>query len=299
MYKKRLEAVIPGGSHTYSRGADQFSSNSPQLLVSGSGCTVKDVLDNEYIDYGMGLRSVNIGYGNLEIAEAAFNASLMGNNLTRASHIELEAAERLVDIIESIDMVKFTKNGSTATTAAIKLSRAYTNRVKIVRCKQHPFFSYDDWFISSTPMKRGIPDNNNTLLFNYNDIVSLEKIFEENSGEIACVILEPSTTEHPKDNFLQMVKDLCRKEGAVFILDEMITGFRWHIEGAQKYYNVEPDLCTFGKAMANGFSVAAVGGKKEIMDLGSINSEGSERLFFVIYDTRCGDEWSSCIFKNY
>jgi glutamate-1-semialdehyde 2,1-aminomutase len=118
-------------------------------------------------------------------------------------------------------------------------------------------------------------------MFNYNNIKSLKKIFEEFPNQIACVILEPSASEHPKDNFLHKVKDLCKEYGSVFILDEMITGFRWHLKGAQHYYNIEADLCTFGKAMANGFSVAAVAGKREIMELGSIEFEGRERLFLL------------------
>ena len=186
-------------------------------------------------------------------------------------------------MIDSVDMVKFTKSGSTATTAAVKLSRAYTGRNLIARCADHPFFSYDDWFIGSTPITKGIPESkiNETKLFTYNNVLSLEKLFDEFPDEISCVILEPASTEHPKNNFLHKVKDLCHKNGAVFILDEMITGFRWDLKGAQAYYNIKPDLCTFGKAIANGFSVAAVAGKREIMELGSIEFEGRERLFLL------------------
>ena len=186
-------------------------------------------------------------------------------------------------MIDSVDMVKFTKNGSTATTAAIKLSRAYTNRDLVARCASHAFFSYDDWFIGSTPANLGIQEKDiqNTKLFSYNDIDSLIELFHKYPEQISCIILEPSVTEHPKDNFLQKVKEVCHKNGAVFILDEMITGFRWHMKGAQHYYNVEADLCTFGKAMANGFSVAAVAGKREIMQQGSIEFSGTERLFML------------------
>jgi glutamate-1-semialdehyde 2,1-aminomutase len=282
-YQDRLLKAIPGGAHTYSRGFDQYPSNAPQILKRGKGAYVYDDQDNKYLDYGMALRAVNLGYANEQINSAAIEQIEFGNNLTRASMIELEAAETLIDLIPSVDMVKFTKNGSTATTAAIKLSRAYTNRTLVVRCAEHPFFSYDDWFIGSTPITRGIPqsDIENTKLFNYNNIESLEKLFSEYPNQIACVILEPAATEHPKDNFLHKVKKLCEKNGTVFILDEMITGFRWAIGGAQEYYDIEPDLCTFGKAMANGFSVAAIAGKREIMELGSIEKEGTERLFLL------------------
>jgi len=282
-YQDRLLKAIPGGAHTYSRGYDQYPSNAPQILKRGKGAYVYDNSENEFLDYGMALRAVNLGYANEEINKAALKQMEFGNNLTRATIIELEAAELLIDLIDSVDMVKFTKNGSTATTAAIKLSRAYTGRNLVARCDEHPFFSYDDWFIGSTPITKGISqkDIESTKLFNYNNIESLERLFEEYPNEIACVILEPSASEHPKDNFLHKVKALCHKYGAVFILDEMITGFRWHIKGAQHYYNIEADLSTFGKAMANGFSVAAVAGKREIMELGSIEFEGRERLFLL------------------
>jgi glutamate-1-semialdehyde 2,1-aminomutase len=282
-YQDRLLKAIPGGAHTYSRGYDQYPQNAPKILKRGKDAYVYDENENEFLDYGMSLRAVNLGYANEEVNQAAMEQMEFGNNLTRASLIELEAAELLIDTIDSVDMVKFTKNGSTATTAAVKLSRAYTNRLLVARCEEQPFFSYDDWFIGSTPLTRGIPQDSidGTKLFNYNNIESLEKLFKEYPSEIACVILEPSASEHPKDNFLHKVKELCHKNGAVFILDEMITGFRWHLKGAQYYYNIEADLCTFGKAMANGFSVAAVAGKREIMQLGSIEFAGTERLFLL------------------
>jgi len=282
-YQDRLLKAIPGGGHTYSRGYDQYPEQSPQLLKRGKGAYVYDENDRELLDYGMALRAVNLGYANEEVNQAALEQIEFGNNLTKPSLTELHAAELLIDLIDSVDMVKFTKNGSTATTAAIKLSRAYTGKNLVVRCADHPFFSFDDWFISSTPATLGIPKQEigNTKTFQYNNIESLENLFKQYPDQISCVILEPSTTEHPKDNFLHKVKGLFHQNGAVFILDEMITGFRWHIKGAQHYYDITPDLCTFGKAMANGFSVAAVAGKREIMQLGSIEFEGSERLFFL------------------
>ncbi|MBV6493613.1 MAG: Glutamate-1-semialdehyde 2,1-aminomutase [Turneriella sp.] len=282
-YQDRLLRAIPGGAHTYSRGFDQYPANAPQILRKGKGAYIYDEQENKLLDYGMALRAVNIGYANDQINQAAIQQICNGNNLTRPSLIELEAAEILIDTIDSVDMVKFTKNGSTATTAAIKLSRAYTGRELVARCAEHPFFSYDDWFIGSTAITKGITEKDikNTKLFNYNNIESLEKLFLEYPNQIACVILEPASTEHPKENFLHKVKELCHKNEAVFILDEMITGFRWHLKGAQHYYDIEPDLCTFGKAMANGFSVAAIAGKREIMELGSIEFEGRERLFLL------------------
>lgn len=289
-YQTRLLKVIPGGAHTYSRGYDQYPENAPQIMERGKGAYTYDDKDNEYLDYGMALRAVNIGYAEDEIDQAAFEQIRRGNNLTRPSMIELEAAELLVDLIDSVDMVKFTKNGSTAVSAAVKLARAYTGRTLVARCAEQPFFSYDDWFIGSTPIKRGIPQNiiEQTKLFHYNNLASLTALIEQYPEQIACVILEPSSLEHPApsqsvpgETYLHDVKRLCKKHGIVFVLDEMITGFRWDLKGAQNYYNIQADLCTFGKAMANGFAVAAIAGKREIMELGSIEFAGRERLFLL------------------
>lgn len=304
-YQERLLKVIPGGAHTYSRGFDQYPLNAPQILTRGKGAYIFDPEGSKYLDYGMALRAVNLGYAEDEIDAAAFEQIKNGNNLTRPSMIELEAAELLVSLIDSVDMVKFTKNGSTAVSAAVKLARAYTGRELVARCAEQPFFSYDDWFIGSTPITRGIPQETiqNTKMFRYNDIASLEELIERHLGQFACVVLEPAALECPAlgldtsgccgqavctrpyasstDNYLQQVQRLCNKHGIVFILDEMITGFRWHMKGAQHLYGVTPDLCTFGKAMANGFSVACVAGKREIMELGSIEFEGRERVFLL------------------
>jgi len=282
-YQQRLLRVIPGGAHTYSRGFDQYPSNAPQILARGEGAYVFDPQGNRYLDYGMALRAVNIGYAEHEIDAAAIRQIQNGNNLTRASLIELEAAELLVSLIDSVDMVKFTKNGSTSVSAAVKLARAYTSRDLIARCADHPFFSYDDWFIGSTPLTRGIPQDtvDKTKLFRYNDLSSLESLIESYPNQLSCVVMEPASTEEPKEGFLRGVQELCRRNGVVFILDEMITGFRWHMKGAQHLYGLQPDLSTFGKAMANGFSVSCVAGRREIMELGSIEFDGRERVFLL------------------
>ena len=310
-FKERLHKVIPGGAHTYSRGDDQFPSNTPSIFVRGDGAYVYDINDEAYLDYGMGLRSVNIGYGNREIADASYNEIINGNNLSRASLTELKAAELFVDLIPSVEMVKFAKHGSTVTTAAVKLARAYTGRKFIAVPVEQPFFSFDDWFIGSTVIKLGTLEEASsfTLKFNYNNIESLNKLFLEYPNQIAAVMLEPATTLSPctntcthenntcqgcpniKKNFLHQVRELTSLNGALMILDEMITGFRWNLNGAQLKYNVVPDLCTFGKAMANGFAVAALGGKKEIMKLGGINEPGAERIFLT--STTHGAEMSA------
>jgi glutamate-1-semialdehyde 2,1-aminomutase len=304
-YQDRLLRAIPGGAHTYSRGYDQYPANAPQILSRGKGAYIYTPEEEEFLDYGMALRAVNIGYAEDQIDHAAIKQIGFGNNLTRPSMVELEAAELLIDIIDSAEMVKFTKNGSTAVTAAVKLARAFTGREIVVRCQDHPFFSFDDWFISSTPITKGIPQEtiNNTKSFIYNDINSLLKVIDENPGQIACLVMEPATSVCPsirKDdkkccdagfcdsasrkiegNFLQQVQKVCNDNGIVFILDEMITGFRWHLKGAQHTYGIKPDLSTFGKAMANGYSVSCVAGKREIMELGSIEKKGNERVFLL------------------
>ncbi|WP_306591082.1 glutamate-1-semialdehyde 2,1-aminomutase [Geothrix sp. 21YS21S-4] len=282
-YSQRLNRVIPGGGHTYSRGDDQYPSNAPHILQRAKGAYVWDPDGNRYLDYGMALRAVTIGYGYEPVVMAAMEQALYGNNLTRASIVELEAAEAFCNLIPSVEMVKFGKNGSTVTTAAVKLARSYTGRSLVAICAQHPFFSYDDWFIGATALPKGVPEafQELTKKFSYNDITSLSALFAENPGQIACVILEPAAAVPPKDGFLQKVRDLCHLNGAVFILDEMITGFRFHLQGAQVLFDVQPDLCTFGKGMANGFSVAALAGKREIMELGGIKQDGMERTFLV------------------
>jgi len=288
--QRRLLRAIPGGAHTYSRGFDQYPQNAPAIMESGKGGYSLGSDGNQYLDFVMALRSVNIGYAESSICEAATKYMMQGNNLSRPSFIELEAAERLIALVDSVEMVKFAKNGSTAVTAAVKLARGYTGRDDVVVCAQQPFFSYDDWFIGSTVINKGVPQSTQaqTFKFDYNDIDSLSTLLVERGDKIACLVMEAAALEHPMqytgtedENFLQAVQRLCRQHGVVFILDEMITGFRWDLKGAQHYYNIQPDLCTFGKAMANGFSVAAVAGRRELMELGSIDTPERERLFLL------------------
>ena len=278
--QRQFNNLIPGGSHTYAKGDDQFPEFMPIYIDKGQGCHIWDVDGNEYIEYACGLRSVTLGHNFEPVVKAAHEQMLKGTNFGRPSKIELECAEVVLDIIENAEMVKFSKNGSDSTNGAIKLARAYTGRDMVGICADHPFFSVDDWFISTTPMNSGIPQimQNLSARFFYNDIESIEKMFSEFPGKIACIILEPEKYEQPKDDFLNKAKEICHKNGALFILDEMITGFRWHIGGAQKFYNVDPDLSTFGKAMGNGFSIAALTGKREFMDLGGLHHK-KERVF--------------------
>jgi glutamate-1-semialdehyde 2,1-aminomutase len=196
--------------------------------------------------------------------------------------IEVECAEEILGLIDGAEMVKFAKNGSDVTTAAVKLARAYTGRDLVAVCAEHPFFSVDDWFIGTTPMAAGIPRpvREWTLKFHYNDLASVTALFEAHPGEIACLVMEPETSEPPVNGFLHEVQRVCRQHGAVFILDEMITGFRWHIGGAQAYYGIVPDLAAFGKALGNGFAVAALLGRRDLMELGGL-SHDKQRVFLL------------------
>jgi len=282
IYREKAHKYIPAGAHTYSRADDSYPEIVPTAFERGKDAWIWDLEGNKYLDFGMALRAVTVGYDYDRISEAAIMQIRNGNNLTKASKIEIEAAEAICNLIPWVEMVKFAKNGSTVTSAALKLARAYTGKKYVARCAQHPFFSFDDWFIGTTVMNAGVPKEHSelTLQFNFNDMESVEKLFKEHPGEVAAIIMEPATTEEPEDNFLSKVKDICHKNGAILILDEMITGFRWHLKGASHYYGVEPDLVTFGKGMANGFSVAALGGKREIMELGGINHD-RERVFLI------------------
>jgi glutamate-1-semialdehyde 2,1-aminomutase len=250
----------------------------------------------------MALRAVTIGYADDRVNGAAIAEIEKGVNLTRASMTELEAAERICEIVPCADMVKFGKNGSNVTTAAAKIARAYTGRRYICVPRQHPFFSFDDWFIGTTVMKRGVVEDQSstTLLFDYNDPSSLQALFDSHGADIAAVMLEPAThlvphladgtpapadtftaERRPAPNFLHCVREMAHRAGALFILDEMITGFRWNFRGGAHYFDVAPDLATFGKGMANGFSLAAVVGRREIMEVGSIDKPGAERTFLL------------------
>jgi glutamate-1-semialdehyde 2,1-aminomutase len=280
--QERAHALIPGGAHTYAKGDDQYPVIAPPFIARGQGCHVWDLDGNEFIEYGMGLRSVALGHAHPRVVEAAQREMLNGSNFVRPSPLEVACAEAFLACVGTAEMVKFAKNGSDATTAAVKLARAYTGRDLVAICADHPFFSTDDWFIGATGMPGGIPQaiRDLTLKFRYNDASSLERLFEEHPGQIACVMLEVETSMAPKAGFLAEVRQLCDRFGAVLVLDEMITGFRWDVGGAQKVHGIVPDLSTFGKAIANGFSLGALAGKREIMELGGLR-HARERVFLL------------------
>lgn len=282
-FSREVHDFIPGGGHTYSKGDDQFPHNAPAAITHGKGAYAWDLDGNKFLDCSMGLTSVCIGHGYEPVAQAVADAAFQGTNFQRPATIELEAAKLFLDTVQSGDMVKFAKNGSTVTTAAVKLARAYTGRNRVAICREHNFFSFDDWFIVTTPCDFGIPEKTRemTALFSYNNYESVEALLAAKDHDIACLILEPVKFDPPKDNFLHKVAALCKERGVLLILDEMISGFKWSLKGAHNYFGVEPDMATWGKGIANGFSACALTGRAEIMELGGIRREGQNKLFLI------------------
>lgn len=281
-YAQRAKMRIPGGAHTYSKGDDQFSSNAPKIIERGSGCKIWDADGNEYTDMAMSLGSAILGHAYEPVLEAVRKELTKGVNFCRPSLMEGELAELVCDIIPSAEMVKFGKHGSDAVTAAIKLARAYTGRKYIARCADDSFNAIHDWFIGSTVVNRGVPEEIQklTLKFKYNDIESCERLFEQFPDQIACFNLEPVSFIPPENGFLEKLKALCEKNGSLLVFDEVVSGFRFALGGAQQMVGVTPHLSAFGKAMANGFSVSALVGQKEFMKLGGITHD-QERVFLL------------------
>ena len=278
-----IHELIPGGAHTYSKGDDQFPVNAPAAISHGKGAHIWDLDGNEFIDCSMGLTSVSIGHGYEPVAQAVCEAAFLGTNFQRPAAMELEAARLFLDTVQSGDMVKFAKNGSTVVTAAVKLARAFTGRNRVAIAREHNFFSYDDWFIATTPCDRGIPSEvrEMTVAFSYNNYDSVENLLKNNDHDIACLIMEPVKFDPPKNDFLHKVAALCKDRGVLLILDEMVSGFKWSLQGAHNYYRVKADMSTWGKGIANGFSACALTGRAEVMELGGIRKQGSDKLFLI------------------
>ncbi|MCW4458863.1 glutamate-1-semialdehyde 2,1-aminomutase [Microbacterium sp. MPKO10] len=279
----RLHEMVPGGAHTNARGSDQFPDGIAPIIVRGEGARVYDVDGNWFVEYGAGLKSVTLGHGYAPVVQRVCEAARSGVNFTRPSVWEVQAAERFLDMVPTVDMVKFAKNGSDVTTAAVKLARAATGRDLVAVCRTQPFFSVDDWFMTTTAMSSGIPRavGDLTVSFDFNDLESLRTLLVKHPGQIAGIVLEPATgTREPQAGFLEGVRELADRDGAVLIFDEMITGMRWSSAGAQSVYGVTPDLSTWGKALGNGFSVSALAGAREIMELGGLNTDKS-RVFLL------------------
>jgi glutamate-1-semialdehyde 2,1-aminomutase len=290
--RQRARRAIPGGCHTYSKGDHQFPANAPAQIASGRGCRAYDPDGNEFIDWGMGLRSVILGHAYPRVVEAVAAELARGSNFTRPSPIETLLAEELIDLIPCAEMVKLAKNGSDVTTAAVRLARAATGRDLVIFPREQPFYSFDDWFIGTTLLDAGVPDATKRLSLTvpYGDVDALAALLAAHRGAVAAVIMEPATVAPPPEGYLETVRELTRRDGVVLIFDEIITGFRWDAAGAQSFYGVTPDLATFGKAIANGFSLAALVGRREIMELGDF--EGDRPQVFLLSATHGGETHS-------
>ncbi|MCC6779473.1 MAG: aminotransferase class III-fold pyridoxal phosphate-dependent enzyme [Hyphomicrobiales bacterium] len=262
---KRATRVIPSATQTFSKGPNQWIRGlSPHYLVRGEGAWVWDADGNKYLDYLMALGPIILGYGNRRVNEAAMRQIADGTVFSQMHPLEVEVAEKLVDIVPCAEMVRFGKNGSDVTTGAVRAARAYTGRDHVAYCGYH---GWHDWYIGTTTRNKGVPAAVSALShsFAYNDLASLESLFDQFPSQVAAVIMEPMGVEPPRPGYLDAVRNSCRRNGTVLIFDEIITGFRYDLRGAQGYFGVTPDLACFGKAMANGFPLAAVVGQRDLM----------------------------------
>ncbi|MFY9845904.1 MAG: aminotransferase class III-fold pyridoxal phosphate-dependent enzyme [Terriglobales bacterium] len=261
----RAEKVIPGCAQTFSKGANQHVRGiAPVFLARGRGCRVWDVDGNEYIDYIQGLLPNILGYANEEVNAAVAAQLGQGHSFSLPHPLEVELAERLTRLIPCAEKVRFGKNGSDATAGAVRAARAVTGRERIACCGYH---GWQDWFIGSTTRHAGVPKAVRALThpFVYNDLGSLQKLLQEHKGEFAAVIMEPANFTPPAAGFLEGVRDLAHEHGALLIFDEICSGFHFGLGGAQKKFDVTPDLACFGKAMGNGFPIACVVGRADFM----------------------------------
>lgn len=290
-YRAEIHRLIPGGAHTYSKGDDQFPQKAPAAFTRGKGSHVWDPDGNKFLDCSMGLTSVTLGHAFEPIINAVKIELDHGVNFQRPSVLEKSAAERFLALVPQHDMIKFAKNGSIVTTAAVKLARAKTGRKLVAFPGDHPFYSYDDWFIGKTVCNKGVPEeiSNLSVTFSSCNLASLEALFEKYPNQIACVITEPEKNQCGNGcscslspgEFLQKAIEITHKNGALFILDEMITGFKTALPGSIAKYKLMPDMATWGKGIANGFSFCALTGTREVMDQGSILNSGEEKVFLI------------------
>jgi glutamate-1-semialdehyde 2,1-aminomutase len=280
---KEARKIIPTGSQTFSKSTYAFSEGaSPMFLDKGKGCYAFDVDHNKFIDYVMGCQPLILGYSDKDINLAITNQLKKGSTFSLNNQLEIDVARLLIKHIPCAEAVRFGKNGADATSASIKIARAATKKDHVAFCGYH---GWHDWFIANTNLDSGIPKNTKKLThsFNFNDINSLKRIFKEYKNKVSCVIMEPITVSKPacakkricknkkcrincKFNFLHEVKKECKKNNCLLIFDEVVTGFRYSLGGAQKVFDVTPDLACFAKAISNGVPLSAVVGKKKYMN---------------------------------
>ncbi|MNX24307.1 3-aminobutyryl-CoA aminotransferase [compost metagenome] len=263
----RALKTIPLGSQTFSKSKTQYPFGvSPYFIQRGQGSHVWDVDGNEYVDFISSLCSVNLGYNDPDVTAAVRNQLEDGVIFTLPHQLEMLVAEKIVEMVPCAEMVRFGKNGSDATSGAIRIARAFTGRDHVLVCGYH---GWQDWYIGTTARNLGVPQATRDLThtFPYNDLDALKALLEQYRGQVAAVILEPMNVAYPKEGYLEGVKALTHEHGAVLVFDETITGFRFANGGAQEFFGVTPDLATFGKGLANGFPVSAVAGRADIMRL--------------------------------
>ena len=265
--KEKAEKLIPGLTQTFSKGPLLFIQDvAPVYLTRAEGSHTWDVDGNEYIDYPMALGPVILGHNYPAVTEAVIEQIQNGTSYSLAHPLEVEVSDLIVNHVPSAEMVRFGKNGSDATSGAIRAARAYTGRDVIACCGYH---GWQDWYVGTTTRDGGVPESvkDMTVTFEYNNIDSLKDIFDKYPNKVAAVIMEPIGVELPNNNFLEQVKTLTKKEAAVLIYDEVVTGFRLSLGGAQDYFDVTPDLTCVGKAMGNGYPISAIAGNKDIMSV--------------------------------
>lgn len=260
---KRSEMTIPLGSQTFSKSRTQYPVGiSPLYIDRAKGCHVWDIDGNKYIDLVSSLASITLGYNYKKVNKAVKAQLRKGVIFSLPGTIEAEVAEMICELVPSAEMVRFGKNGTDATSAAVRLARAYTGKNRVLVCGYH---GWQDWFIGSTSRNKGVPKpvSDLTESFEYNDIESFKTALSV--GDVACVVMEPMNLNYPNPGFLEEIRETTSRLGIVLIFDETITGFRFSSGGAQKLFGVVPDLSTFGKGLANGFPLSAVVGKRDIM----------------------------------
>ena len=263
LYNRAL-GLIPSVTQTLAKGPGQYTKGvAPKYLKRGKGSHVWDVDGNEYLDYNMGIGPLSLGYAYDKVDDAIREQLKDGITFSLMHPLEVEVAEMIRDVVPNAESVRFSKTGADVTSAAVRLARAYTKKNKVLCCGYH---GWHDWYISVTDRNKGIPEEIRDLTFtiNYNDIQSVIDSIDEDT---ACVILEPVVFEEPKNNFLHQLASICKKNGILLIFDEMWTGFRLAIGGAQEYFGVIPDLACYSKAIANGMPISVLTGRKDIMKL--------------------------------
>lgn len=265
-FLQRAERVIPLGSQTFSKSRTQYPVGAAPLFITrGQGSRVWDLDGNEYIDFVSSLASITLGYQDPDVTSAVRQQLDESGVIFSLPHpLETEVAELICDMVPCAERVRFGKNGSDATSGAIRVSRAFTGRDRVAVCGYH---GWQDWYIGSTARHRGVPQATRDLThaFTYNDLGSLKALLETHPGQFAAVILEPMNVAEPLPGFLEGVKALTHQHGALLIFDETITGFRYANGGAQAHFGVTPDLATFGKGLANGYPVSAIAGRADVM----------------------------------